>query len=135
MKLNPRSFKQYAFILLLLALIVLGLFNLIQDLKNWKMEWWMQTSIVGLLYFISALLHGLLIKKANIKPSTFISLFMASQSIKLFSYLIQLVVLVLLNKPLAVPICILYLMVYLLFSAWDVVHLLLFFNQEKQKES
>jgi len=95
----------------------------------------MQASIVLILFGISATVHGFLIKKANIKPSTFISLFMASQSIKLFSYLIQLVVLVLLNKPLAVPICILYIMIYLFFSAWDVIHLILFFGQEKQSKS
>jgi hypothetical protein len=78
------------------------------------------------LFFIlsTSLIHGILVKAAQESPRKFITTFIASTGLKLFIYLIIILIYALLKRESALGFVIFFLVMYFLYSAFEITALL-----------
>jgi len=123
------SLKSFFFQLALFSIITLGILLLFQHFASFRF----QTDLFWLiwLFFIAttALIHVVLIKAANRDPKKFVPYFMGITGIKLFGYLIIIIIYGLLNRESSVGFIMCFLLSYFLYSGFEVVTLLKHFKK------
>lgn len=97
-----------------------------------RVEYWFV-----LLFFIfsTAIIQNIFLKAEKQSPATFIRAFMAVTGLKFFLYLLLIIVYLLLAKKGALPVVLCFLLMYLAFMTFEVVHLLKFFRQKQNSDS
>ncbi len=85
--------------------------------------------IWGFFMVVTALIHFLLIKVAEESPKKFITHFMAITGIKLFLYLVIVLLYALLKGKAALGFVVLFLIFYLLYSVFEIITLLRHFKK------
>lgn len=78
---------------------------------------------------MSALIHSLLVKAAADSPKKFITSFMAITGLRLFGYLIIILIYAVLKREAALGFTLLFLLMYFLFSVFEVLTLLKFLKK------
>lgn len=124
-----RSFKGFFIQLSLFSMLTVVVLFLWQNYASPRF----QTSL-GLLiwsFFIAttALIHVVLLKSTENNPKKFITSFMVATALKLFSYLIIILVYALIKREAALGFVMLFLVMYFLYSAFEVVVLLKHFKK------
>lgn len=86
------------------------------------------------LFFIitTILIHSILTNAANKNPKKFILAFMLTTAVKLFGFLILILIYALIRREAALGFTLLFLTMYLFYSGFEVVTLLKFFKKQKQ---
>jgi hypothetical protein len=83
---------------------------------------------------VTTLIHYVLTSAAVKNPKKFIMAFMLTTGLKLFGFLILILTYALIKREAALGFTILFLTMYLFFSAFEVVTLLKFFKKQKEQE-
>ncbi len=79
--------------------------------------------------FVTSLIHIILVKAAESSPRKFLTYFMALTGVKLFGYLIIILIYALLKREAALGFVMLFLVLYFLYSAFEVITLLKHFKK------
>jgi hypothetical protein len=123
------SFRSFSIRLFIFSIFTLGLLFLWQQFVSdrfrntlWLPLW---------LFFIlsTALIHYSLLKTSEKDPKRFVGAFMGFTAIKLFGYLILIVAYALVKREAALGFTLQFLVLYLLYSAFEVVMLLKHFKR------
>ncbi len=107
----------YTLIVLLSGLLV-GYFSGEEFILKWS---W---TLVALFSITSWLIYFMLFKESRVHPKKFIPWFMGISGLKMFLFLAILISFVFFNKDAAIPFVITFFACYLLFSIFEVIHLL-----------
>lgn len=85
------------------------------------------------LFFIAAttLIHYILTKAATKNPKRFIFAFMLTTAVKLFGFLTLILIYAVIKRDAALGFTLLFLTMYLLYSAFEVITLMKFFKKQK----
>lgn len=117
------SFKPFLIKLFLFSIVTLGLSWLCQHFASPRFQtnlFW----VIGLFFIATTLLiHVVLIKAANEDPKKFINYFMGITALKLFAYLIIIIIYGLLDRDGAQGFIVCFLLNYFLYSGFEVVTL------------
>ncbi len=105
----------------ILSLIVFGLFSSV--LEQFYLP--IIPYLIAFFAFISILIHYLLLKASNFRIAKFSTFFMGSTSVKLFLYIIFLVIYVLVDKSNAVAFLLIFFALYFLFTIFETFSLLI----------
>lgn len=123
------SLKSFYISLLLYSIAVLGILLLWQHFASVRF----QTTYYWIIwvFFISttALIYSILTKAASQDPKKFVNYFMGITALKLFTYLIIIMLFGLLNRENAVGFIICFLITYFLYSGFEVVTLMKHFKK------
>jgi hypothetical protein len=123
------SFKSFFLKLALFSVLTLGIIWLCQHYASVHF----QTNLFWIiwLFFIAttALIHVVLIKAANDDPKKFVNYFMGITALKLFAYLIIIVIYGLINRDGAQGFIVCFLLSYFLYSGFEVVTLIKHFKK------
>jgi len=103
-----------------LSLIVYGLFTVLEQFYLPIVPY-----LIAFFASISALVHFILLKASNYRITKFSTFFMGSVTLKLFMYIIFLVVYVLFDRENAVPFLITFFVFYLAFTIFETISLLI----------
>lgn len=78
---------------------------------------------VSIIYFpvASIYFHNVILNQIKLHPQRFVAIFIGKNSLKLLSYLILLVVLLIIFKPLAIPVAILFLLQYFVYTIIELI--------------
>lgn len=101
-----------------------GILLLWQQYASERFQTHLAWYLLGFFIVVTALIHIVLMKAADENPKKFIIWFMAITGVKLFTYLIIIMIYGLLKGSEALGFVILFLVLYLLYSAFEVVTLL-----------
>jgi hypothetical protein len=115
-----------------LALFSIFPFLLLLLWKNYGSERFQSELMYALLVFfvsITALIHVFLVKTAEKDPKRFVGYYMGITAIKLFGYLIIITLYALLKREAALGFTLWFLVLYLLYSGFEVVMLLKHFKK------
>ena len=104
-----------------LSLVVYGLFTSV--LEQFYLP--VFPYLIAFFVSISVLVHFILLKASNYRIAKFSTFFMGSVTLKLFMYIIFLVVYVLFDKENAVPFLITFFVFYLAFTVFETISLLI----------
>ena len=104
-----------------LSLVVYGLFTTV--LEQFYLP--VFPYLIAFFVSISVLVHFILLKASNYRIAKFSTFFMGSVTLKLFMYIIFLVVYVLFDKENAVPFLITFFVLYLVFTIFETISLLI----------
>lgn len=118
------SFKSFSIKLFVFSLLTLGILFAWQQFASDRFQ--SDLMIPLLLFFIlsTALIHYVLVKVDQKNPKLFVGYFMGITAIKLFGYLIVITVYALLKKEAALGFTLWFLVLYLLYSGFEVVMLM-----------
>ena len=123
------SLRSFFVKLTLFSIVTFGLLYVCQHFASSRF----QTDLYWLiwLFFIAttALIHYVLMKAASQDPKKFVTYFMGITGIKLFSYLIIIIIFSLLNRETASGFIMCFLCSYFLYSGFEVVTLLKHFKK------
>jgi hypothetical protein len=86
--------------------------------------------ILALFILLTIGIHHFLVRSAEKKPGAFVNTFMAATSLKLFLYLMVLVLFCLFNRQKAVVFIMGFLIIYFAFTAFEVIILLKFLQKK-----
>jgi len=89
--------------------------------------------ILGVFILITTLVHYILVRSVDKNPGSFVRTFMASTSIKLFVYLIIITLYSMFNKSEAVLFIFGFLLMYLLFTGFEVITIMFFLKRKKPR--
>ncbi|HEY0029715.1 MAG TPA: hypothetical protein VGC65_03065 [Bacteroidia bacterium] len=109
----------------LTAIIVVLWQNYAVERFQTNMTW----PIWGFFLLVTTLLHFVLIKAAEESPRKFVVLFMASTGIKLFTYLIIILLYALLKREAALGFVLFFLVMYFFYTVFEVITLLKHFRK------
>lgn len=123
------SLRFFSIKLVLFSLITMGIVLLWQNYAPERFQTNLGWFIWGFFMVATALIHFLLIKASEKSPKKFITHFMAITGIKLFLYLIIVLIYVLLKGKAALGFIVLFLVFYLLYSVFEIVTLLRHFKK------
>lgn len=123
------SLKSFYISLLLYSITVLGILLLWQHFASVRFQtnyyWIIWLFFVGSTAFI----HSILTKAASQDPKKFVNYFMGITALKLFAYLIIIMLFGLLNRENAAGFIICFLITYFLYSGFEVVTLMKHFKK------
>lgn len=123
------SLKSFSIKLCLFSILTLGVIVLWQKYAPERFQTNSGWFIWGFFMVVTALIHFLLIKASEESPKKFITWFMALTGIKLFLYLIIILLYVLLKGKAALGFVVLFFIFYFLYSAFEIITLLRHFKK------
>ena len=117
--------KKYTYRLLIFSAIVAAILFLV--FKYALAQYYLPVFPFLIVFFasISILIHYLLLKASNFRIAKFSTFFMGSITVKLFLYIIFLVIYVLVDKTNAVPFLLTFFVLYFIFTIFETFSLLI----------
>lgn len=120
--------------LLVLSIVLLAVSVAINFLGNVLFVSKTTPFLILFFFIITAIVHMLLVKLTDQRPGKFISGFMLTTTLKLFLYVIILIAYAFSNRTNAVPFIITFFCLYLLYTIFEVVHILPILKQNNQSK-
>ena len=121
--------KSFYLQLFLFSLFAFGIVRLWQQYTSLRFQTNLGWAIVLFFIIASACIHIVLVKSAEQSPKKFIMNFMAITGLRLFGYLVIILIYAVLKREAALGFTMLFLLMYFLFSAFEVLTLIKLFKK------
>ena len=118
------SIKSFSIKLFIFSIFTLGLLFLWKAYASERFQTNLTWLLWGFFVLSTAFIHYILIRVAEKDPKKFVGYFMGITAIKLFGYLIIITLYALLKREAALGFTLLFLVLYLLYSGFEVVMLM-----------
>lgn len=129
------AFKSYYFSLFLYSAFTGLIVFLWNNYSSERFQTDLSWGIWAFFIVTTVLIHTVLTNAATKNPKKFILAFMLTTAIKLFGFLILILIYALIKREAALGFTLLFLAMYLLYSGFEVVTLLKFFKRQKEISS
>lgn len=123
------SFRSFFIQLSLFSIATMGILLLWQKYASLRFQTDLGWFLWAFFIVVTALIHVVLVKADSQSPRKFVTYFMALTGVKLFGYLIIILIYALLKGKEALGFVILFLVLYFLYSVFEVVTLLKHFKK------